>query len=286
MEEWRMIKMKITVLVENSTSCRLYGEHGLSVYIEYDGKKYLLDTGASTLFAKNAKELGISLADIDTAFLSHAHYDHSGGFEAFFKENDKAEVYMQDTSAENCYFRTETGDKYIGIPVQLLEAYKERFHTLHTVCEVEKGVWAVPHSTENLDGMGRRAHMYRKVGDEFIADDFAHEKSIVFETEKGLVIFNSCSHGGIANIVREVQNAFAGKKIYAVIGGFHMMKLSGLDTLGIPVDEVVKVARELKELGVEKVYTGHCTGMIAFEIMKRELGNMVHALNTGCRIEI
>ena len=44
--------MKITVLVENSTSCRLYGEHGLSVYIEYDGKKYLLDTGASTLFAK------------------------------------------------------------------------------------------------------------------------------------------------------------------------------------------------------------------------------------------
>ena len=100
--------MKITVLVENSTSCRLYGEHGLSVYIEYDGKKYLLDTGASTLFAKNAKELGISLADIDTAFLSHAHYDHSGGFEAFFKENDKAEVYMQDTSAENCYFRTET----------------------------------------------------------------------------------------------------------------------------------------------------------------------------------
>ena len=56
--------MKITVLVENSTSCRLYGEHGLSVYIEYDGKKYLLDTGASTLFVNNAKELGISLADM------------------------------------------------------------------------------------------------------------------------------------------------------------------------------------------------------------------------------
>ena len=51
--------MKITVLVENSTSCRLYGEHGLSVYIEYDGKKYLLDTGASTLFAKNAKNWGL-----------------------------------------------------------------------------------------------------------------------------------------------------------------------------------------------------------------------------------
>ena len=231
--------------------------------------------------------LGVKCGDEVTVEVDGADEDTAvTALEAFFKENDKAEVYMQDTSAENCYLRTETGDKYIGIPVQLLEAYKERFHTLHTVCEVEKGVWAVPHSTENLDGMGRRVHMYRKVGDEFIADDFAHEQSIVFETEKGLVIFNSCSHGGIANIVREVQNAFAGKKIYAVIGGFHMMKLSGLDTLGIPLDEVVKVARELKELGVEKVYTGHCTGMIAFGIMKRELGNMVHALNTGCRIEI
>lgn len=164
--------MKITVLVENSTSCRLYGEHGLSVYIEYDGKKYLLDTGASALYAQNAKELGISLSEIDTAFLSHAHYDHSGGFEVFFKENDKAEVYMQDTSAENCFFRTDAGDKYIGIPEHLLEEYKDRFHMLHTICEVEK------------------------------------------------------------------------------------------------------------------VYTGHCTGMIAFGIMKRELGDMVHALNTGCRIEI
>lgn len=278
--------MKITVLVENSTSCRLYGEHGLSLYIEYDGKKYLLDTGASALFAQNAKEMGINLADIDTAFLSHAHYDHSGGFEAFFKENDKAEVYMQDTSAENCFFRTDVGDKYIGIPGNLLEEHNERFHALHDMYEIEKGVWAVPHTTKNLDEMGRRAHMYRKVGDEFIADDFAHEQSIVFETEKGLVICNSCSHGGIANIVKEVQKSFEGKKIYAVVGGFHMMKLSGLDTLAISEEEVVNVARELKDLGVEKVYTGHCTGMIAFGIMKRELGDMVHALNTGCRIEI
>lgn len=81
--------MKMVVLVENSSRCRLCAEHGLSVYIEYEGKTYLLDTGATTLFAENAKELGIDLSKVDTAFLSHAHYDHSGGFEEFFKENDK-----------------------------------------------------------------------------------------------------------------------------------------------------------------------------------------------------
>ena len=165
--------MKMVVLVENSSRCRLCAEHGLSVYIEYEGKTYLLDTGATALFAENAKELGVDLSKVDTAFLSHAHYDHSGGFEEFFKKNDKAAVYMQETSAENCFYRTEGKDKYIGIPQHLLENYKERFRPLNAVCEVEKGVWVVPHFTGGLDEMGRRAHMYRKIGEEFIADDFA-----------------------------------------------------------------------------------------------------------------
>ena len=152
---------------------------------------------------------------------------------------------MQETSDENCFYRTEGKDKYIGIPQHLLENYKERFRPLNVVCEVEKGVWVVPHFTRGLDEMGRRAHMYRKIGEEFIADDFAHEQSVVFETGKGLVIFNSCSHGGIVNIVREVQMALGGQNVYAVVGGFHMMKLSGMDTLAIPEKEVVETARKV-----------------------------------------
>ena len=62
--------MKMVVLVENSSRCRLCAEHGLSVYIEYEGKTYLLDTGATALFAENAKELGVDLSKVDTAFLS------------------------------------------------------------------------------------------------------------------------------------------------------------------------------------------------------------------------
>ena len=37
----------------------------------------------------------------------------------------------------------------------------------------------------------------------------------------------------------------------------------------------------MKGLGVEEIYTGHCTGNIAFGILKKELGEMVHALGTG-----
>lgn len=277
--------MQITVLIENTSNCSLCAEHGLSVYIEYNGMNYLLDTGASDTFSKNAQELGISLADIDIAFLSHAHYDHSGGFEEFFKENSKAPVYLQGTSAENCYYRPDSTDKYIGIPIHLLDTYPKRFQYVDYVCEVEKGVWLVPHFTKNLDVLGKRACMYRKVGNEFIPDDFAHEQSLVFETPKGLVLLNSCSHGGIVNIVKEVQMALGNQKVYAVIGGFHMMKLSGLDTLAIPEAEVLRTASELQELGVEEIYTGHCTGTIAYGLLKNELGEKLHGLSTGTTIE-
>ena len=56
------------------------------------------------------------------------------------------------------------------------------------------------------------------------------------------------------------------------------------------IDSEYKIGYELtKELLKETTDVTAIVGlndMIAFGIMKRELGNMVHALNTGCRIEI
>ena len=78
--------------------------------------------------------------------------------------------------------------------------------------KLKKGVWVVPHFTGGLDEMGRRAHMYRKIGEEFIADDFAHEQSVVFETGKGLVIFNSCSHGELSILCEKCRWHSAGKR--------------------------------------------------------------------------
>lgn len=75
--------MKIKVLMDNISSGELAGEWGLSILIEYEGRKILLDTGASGAFAENAEKMGIDLAEVDFAVLSHAHYDHSDGMEAF-----------------------------------------------------------------------------------------------------------------------------------------------------------------------------------------------------------
>lgn len=77
--------MKATVLADNIGEGPLAGEWGLSIYIEYENKKILLDTGASALFTENAKAMDIPLENIDFGILSHAHYDHANGMEYFFK---------------------------------------------------------------------------------------------------------------------------------------------------------------------------------------------------------
>lgn len=113
--------MKITTLIENQAPDSLCREHGLAVHMEYKGKNYLLDTGASGQYVENAHRLGIRLSDVDAAFLSHAHYDHSGGYREFFSENSKAVLYLQNTVRENCYSNFLLYRQYIGVPKGLLE---------------------------------------------------------------------------------------------------------------------------------------------------------------------
>ena len=81
------MKTKLTVIVDNLPQGQIRGEWGLSILAGHAGKKVLIDTGASDLFAKNMRALGLSLADVDYAVLSHAHYDHANGMLRFFQEN-------------------------------------------------------------------------------------------------------------------------------------------------------------------------------------------------------
>ena len=281
--------MKATVLVDNIKGCGLNGEWGLCVYIEYDDKTVLLDTGASDLFVKNAEQLGLDLAKVDFAVLSHAHFDHADGMKSFFAVNDRAPFYLQKAAGENCYEKFWVFSKYIGIPRGILREAGERIRFTEGKFQICPGVWLLPHTTPGLEAVGRRNHMYLRSsenggeetdrgGRKWRPDDFSHEQSLVFDTEDGLVIFNSCSHGGADNIINEVKAAFPGEKIKAIIGGFHLYTRKA--------DEVRELACSIKATGIQQVYTGHCTGDRAYAVLSDELGDMIHQLSCGLVIEL
>ena len=87
------MSIKITTLVENSVYGKgLQGEHGLSLLVDTGEHRLLFDTGASDLFIRNARILGIDLKEVDFLVLSHGHRDHTGGLHHFLAVNDKAQV--------------------------------------------------------------------------------------------------------------------------------------------------------------------------------------------------
>lgn len=272
-------RMKIKVVIDNISKNTLLKEWGLCIYIEHNQQKFLLDSGSSTKFAKNAQSLGIDLSQIDFGILSHAHYDHSNGMTKFFKMNKTAPFILRHGSGENCYHHVFwIINKYIGIKKGCLKKYAKRITFAEGNYQIADGVFLLPHSTDGLEQIGKRAKLYIKENKHIVPDSFKHEQSLIFDTDKGLVIFNSCSHGGADNIIKETSAAFPDKKIYGIIGGFHLFHL--------PDSAVRDFASRVEETGIKHIITGHCTGQRAFEILREELGDKVLQMYSGMEIEI
>lgn len=271
--------MKITVLIDNLSKGELLGEWGLSFHIEYEGKHFLLDTGAGEGFLKNAKKLGISMNEVDYAVLSHTHYDHSDGMPVFFKENEKAHFYLRKGSGENCYSRKSFWRyKYIGIKHGGLREYADRITYVEGDYQLEKGVYLIPHKTPGLERIAKRNGLFVRDNGKMFPDDFAHEQSLVFDTPKGLVILNSCAHGGADHIITEVAATFPDKEIYAFIGGMHLYKT--------PSEEIHRLAERIQETEIPRIITGHCTAEEGFSVLKEELGEKAEQMYSGMEIEI
>ena len=275
------MNLKATVLIDNTCKEGLLSEWGLSFYIEHCGRRYLLDTGATDKFIINAERLGIDLSSVDCAVLSHAHYDHSGGTEAFLKLNTHARLYVRPSAGENCWSRHSLRLRYIGLPKGLLDKAGGRLVRKDGVVGLGEGAWLVPHSY----GAGtawdprisaRKSGLYVRRGLCFVPDDFSHEQSLVFETDEGLVIFNSCSHSGPEAIVAEVMAALPGRKICAYIGGLHLFRLRDKD--------IESVASGLAGSGVARVFAGHCTGDRAYAILESRLEGRIGRTYSGMTV--
>lgn len=267
--------MKITVLAENTPGA-LPGEHGLSLLVETNGRRYLIDMGQSSLFLENARALGIDLGLVDVAFLSHGHYDHGGGLEAFLNCNGSACVYCSPHAFEAHFGGKDKHGNGLDGTIPRRFANRLRFAAENT--EPEAGVFLIPHRK----APSRTFDFLLDRGKGFEPDDFSHEQTVAMQTEKGLVIFSSCTHAGIDQVLEETEAALPGKPIYAVIGGFHLEDPKQKRLL-YTEEEIRAQGRLLMEKGIQSVITGHCTGG-AIGILKSELKDHCIAMHTGMQI--
>ena len=203
--------MRITVLSDNLPARGLEAEWGLSLYLEYQGHALLLDTGASDLFARNAEALGLDLGAVAFGVLSHAHWDHANGMDAFFARNPSAPFYLQASCGEVCFDHAPGLWRYEGPKRGLLDRFAPRLRYVTGAFSPLPGVHLLPHTTPGLARRGEAAGMFCLRAGQWVPDDFSHEQTLVLETPRGLVLLSSCCHAGADTIIREVQAAFPGR---------------------------------------------------------------------------
>ncbi len=269
--------MKLYTLVENTEGFHhCIAEHGLSIYIETDKHRMLLDTGQTDALIKNADTLGISLEKVDTVVLSHGHYDHSGGLLSFAAKNHDAVIYMQRKAAEPHY----NMDRYIGIDPKILELPHVILLDGDYRIDEELSLFTGIKGRRYFPAGNRRLKMLKD--GEKICDDFSHEQCLVIRQEEKQILLSGCAHNGILNILDKYRECYHTLPDY-VISGFHMMKRDEAYTAE-EIREIRQTAEELKKMDI-RFFSGHCTGIPAFEIMKEIMGEQLQAIHSGEEIE-
>ena len=258
--------LRVTVLCENtSVNERLSAEHGLSLYIEVNGYKVLFDMGQTALFAANASKLGIDLASVDIAVLSHGHYDHGGGLKDFLGINRQAKVYITAKAFGDYYNGTE---KYIGLDKTLCNHPRLTKASDGQRIGIGLTLYQAQHIDRSIIIGGNELKEKTAVG--FIPDEFEHEQYLLIEENGRHILISGCSHRGILNIVKHFRPD-------VLIGGFHFSKLP-------PDGQLEAAAHELSSYSTE-YHTCHCTGTAQYEYMKNHKKSLWY-LSTGASLEI
>ncbi len=270
--------MKLTVLADNRTKDeRLKTEHGLSLLLETNGKRILLDTGASDLFMRNAEKMNIDLRNVDYVFVSHGHRDHAGGLSTFLACNEKAKVIVAAEAVKGMYFSMRDGQHSITTKWPF-EMMGKRTIMVEKSGELERDIYVIANILHgNAMPAGNNKLYVQKDDGKMVLDDFTHE--IVLYVD-GL-LFTGCAHNGVLNIMESCPFP-----VHTVVGGFHLLDEKQPGEYETE-EEVREIAKSLIEKYPDtKFYTGHCTGDGVMKVMREVMGESLQPFYCGLTVEM
>ena len=273
--------VKIIVLLENTTeSSKLKCKHGLSLYAETENHKILFDMGPNDFFLRNAETLGLDIADIDIAVISHGHVDHCGGLKYFLEKNRKAKIYLRPQALEEHYVKVIGIPFYAGIDRTLLSA--DRFVFTDDLHLIDDEITLFSSVTGQFPLPGSDGNLFVKRHSRMVPDDFCHEQDLIITSGNKKILICGCAHAGIVNIVRRAKTLF-GYEPTAVIGGMHLYEPTKRRyESNSYIDSVADALAESRS----SYYTCHCTGEKAYVEMKARLGSRLTYLRAGAELQI
>ncbi|KAF9012427.1 beta-lactamase-like protein [Cyathus striatus] len=286
------------------------GAHGFAALIETqadaqsDSHLILFDTGPDSLsLVRNVSAMQVPVGRVGHVITSHWHSDHTGGLLSFLhtrKTQNLLAPCKVDVHPDRPLHRgIAPGPKYdkvvCALPLdptfeQISEAggALEKHAEGHTVAD--DTVWVsgeIPRVTEWETGIlgGMR---WVESGEKGESGGWVHEQHIMDEryaaidvAGKGLVIFSSCSHAGIVNVVRDAVKTFL-RPIYMIIGGLH---LAGPEFSSRIQPTIEFLSNQLRPAPTY-ILPMHCTGFQAKIALEKVFGEGCVPAGVGHRIDI
>lgn len=276
--------MRIVVLSDNrALKTDFETEHGLSVYLEADDYKCLLDVGATGLFARNAKLMNIDLSDVDYLFISHGHADHMGGLPAFLEINEKAKIVLSSCLLHREFYSTRVRLRKISIDFDF-DVIKDRLISVEETALLEEDIAVFRDTITKYPLPKANRTLFTSSSNGLVNDDFDHELIITFGKERRF-LFTGCGHRGLLNILESTMADSVGQ-IDWVMGGFHLLDSQGSMEFE-SMEEIERLGQTLKRrFPSTRFVTGHCTGEAAFEQLKSVLGDQLTRFHVGCELEV
>jgi len=273
----------ITTLVENNVSAAgLFGEHGLSFWVEYDKKHVLFDTGQTDLIVENAKLLSINLAKTDAIVLSHGHYDHTGGLTAVLDIAPGAIIYVHPAALWPKFVRKTNEARTIG-----MSDFTKKVIRAHV--QNEKVVWT-QRPTEVMPGLIATGQIprntdYEDVGGVFYVDEnckktdiLPDDQALFFDTHRGPVVLLGCSHAGIINTLDYIVKLIGKERIYSIIGGLHLLSSSH--------ERIERTISVFRKYDVQRIGLAHCTGANAARQISNAFPGRCFICSTGSQVNL
>ncbi|WP_282036920.1 MBL fold metallo-hydrolase [Saccharicrinis aurantiacus] len=268
--------MEITILIDNNKEDLKYRtEHGLSILIEDSGYSILFDTGKTNAFIQNAVKLEKDLRNVDYVILSHGHYDHTGGLEAFLKLNRKAKVILKKEALQKKWSKSQTIERNIGIQTQIKG---ERFIFIDSPLELFKDFWILPNIDRPKNQEYTDTYLFVEHNNSIYPDTFTDELFAISIVDNELVVFTGCAHNGVENMLRTAIKHSHINRINHIVGGTHLNRAS--------TNQLNDTINALEQFDIKNASFNHCTGIHNIPKINKQLAGNISYAYTGNVIRI
>ncbi|MCC6146289.1 MAG: MBL fold metallo-hydrolase [Anaerolineaceae bacterium] len=252
-----------------------WAEHGLCFLVETEEQTVLFDVGTTgTVVGHNAQLLKKDLSEVTHIVLSHAHYDHTGSLD-WALDQTRNPVLIADTDLfVERVSRREGATKQTGVPVsrERVEARAQLVLT-EDMFQIGEGMYLTGRIPRENQYEVANPKMLIRQGDDFSADSFLDDRSLILEAGEGIVVLLGCCHAGLVNTMNYVRKHFSAP-IKAIIGGTHLLEASP--------EQMTWTIQELKnKFQPERMYFNHCTGFNALVTFRNAFGERLQTMPAG-----